>query len=584
MSARSKVTKGRAMPSRISLKPTYLELFFIFVFNMIFIGVPYSLQLWQGYDDALFIRHAISIRNGDWLGDFNELTLVKGPGYPVFLAINNLFGLNVVLTQALLYSCSLFFLYKIFLLSNSHKFFALLMFVIVLFDPRVFLLDHPIRETIYTSQAIISLGVLLYVLNRTSLSVSELRKNLIVSMFGGLIFGWFWLTREEGLWLVPSLLLITIYFGKSAYKEESFKSFLKIASTYLVGFFLVFFSFFGLNSISYGSFTGVDITEPNFTSAIHSLESINIGQDKPFVSMTKEMRKEAYKVSPTFALLQNSLDPKDSVSQWENASCWVHKTTCGEIPNGFFVFAIRQAAANIGAYESPQSASKFYKRISDEMANACSKNLIICKERANYLPLLPPMTDSQLDSIPGRTKAALVLTLGSGYVPLVSRGEISGSENEFDYVLSFLGRPSHFELNGGSKLPSSVIVQTSHQVRIFLVLVYKAIIPLVWIFGLISFFAFFSKFRSRMPQERVLFLLGAGFILGAIVRTALIILIDVTSFPAIHDGYMNASFSFTLIGFSIWIFVAINSMVSKNSLLQFMDPALKLIKEKLKNK
>ena len=572
------------MPSKISLKPTFLELFLILLFNLIFIGVPYSLQLWQGYDDALFIRHAISIRNGDWLGNFNELTLVKGPGYPVFLAINNLFGLNIVLTQALLYSCSLFFVFKVFLLTNIQKFLAPLIFGIVLFDPRVFLLDHPIRETIYTSQAIISLSVLVYVLNRKSLSVSELRKNLVLSMFGGLTFGWFWLTREEGLWIVPSLLLITIYFGKSAYMEGSFKRFLQIASIYLVGFFLVIFSFFGTNFVSYGSFTGVDITERNFTSAIHSLESINIGQDKPFVSITKAMRNEAYKVSPTFALLQNSLDPKSSVSQWENVSCWVHKTTCAEIPNGFFVFAIRQAAANVGAYESPKSASKFYKRISDEISNACSKNLVTCKERANYLPLLPPMTNSQFDSIPGRAKAALDLTLGSGYVPLVSRGEISGSDNEFDYVLSFLGRPSHFELNSGSKLPSTVIVQTSHQIRIFLVLIYKAIIPIVWILGLFSFFAFFSKLRNRTPYERVLFLLGAGFILGAIVRTALIILIDVTSFPAIHDGYMNASFSFTLIGFSIWILVQIDSMSSKTSLPRLINSPLKLIKEKLKIK
>jgi hypothetical protein len=41
------------------------------------------------HDDLLFIRHAHSILNGGWLGDYNQLTLIKEPFYPIFIALSN---------------------------------------------------------------------------------------------------------------------------------------------------------------------------------------------------------------------------------------------------------------------------------------------------------------------------------------------------------------------------------------------------------------------------------------------------------------------------------------------------------------
>ena len=38
-------------------------------------------------DDALFVRLADSIAQGQWLGTFDDTTLAKGPGFPVFLAV-----------------------------------------------------------------------------------------------------------------------------------------------------------------------------------------------------------------------------------------------------------------------------------------------------------------------------------------------------------------------------------------------------------------------------------------------------------------------------------------------------------------
>ena len=41
-------------------------------------------------DDALFMRLGMHLASGEWLGRYNMLTLVKGPGFPAFLDFSQL--------------------------------------------------------------------------------------------------------------------------------------------------------------------------------------------------------------------------------------------------------------------------------------------------------------------------------------------------------------------------------------------------------------------------------------------------------------------------------------------------------------
>ena len=567
MTKKSKKSIKRIVSVENLLKPNKFELPLIILFNLIFIGVPISIQLWQGYDDALFIRHAINIRNGDWLGSYNELTLVKGPGYPLFLALSNLLNMNIVLAQSLFWSISLLLFFNLVAQKLRNRFLITAMFAICLFDPRVFLLDHPIRETIYTSQAILSVSLLILVLREIHLLKIRRIRNLGISFCGGIIFGWFWLTREEGYWIVPSLLILAIYYGFRAKKSRVIGAFFKSSSSYAFGFVVANLIFCAVNLNYYGSFTGVDITESNFTAAISSLESIDSGPAIQFVSVTKISRSAAYEISPSFKKLKDYLDPKDSTSQWENVLCSSRSSTCGEIPNGFFVFAFRQAAAKVDAYSSPKAAKEFYGNIRDEISNACKQKTIICLDRSSALPLLPPMSDRSIDSIPGKFQSALHLIVGSGYVPSISRGEITGDKTQFESVLSFLGRPSHFDLNQGDKVPDSNVVQFSESTRSLLVKVYKVFIPLVFVFGFFSLIFFGLRFKKREEVEFEFLIIGASFIFAAAIRTLLVVLIDASSFPAIHDGYLNASFSFSLIGFSVWSLLGL-TWLAKSRLIE----------------
>src|SRR5688572_30815349 len=68
-----------------------------------FVVVHTPLVLYPGapHDDGLYISLGRFLAEGLWLGPFNEFTLMKGPGYPLFLAVSNWLGIPVSLAHAL---------------------------------------------------------------------------------------------------------------------------------------------------------------------------------------------------------------------------------------------------------------------------------------------------------------------------------------------------------------------------------------------------------------------------------------------------------------------------------------------------
>ena len=70
---------------------------------------------YAGQDDQLFINLAHSILNGDWLGSYNNMTLIKGPFYPLFLAANHLTHIPLLITEQILYIVAVFaFLFSVY--------------------------------------------------------------------------------------------------------------------------------------------------------------------------------------------------------------------------------------------------------------------------------------------------------------------------------------------------------------------------------------------------------------------------------------------------------------------------------------
>lgn len=393
------------------------------------------------YDDALYIRLGMSIAEGLWLGPYDQLTLAKGPGYPVFLALNSWLGLPVSVGQALFHCLGAAVLAWSVVRLTGSRLLGLLLFVVLLWNPW-FVTRRITREGIYTAQSMLFAGLALYAL----FVARSLRSGVIAGALAGIVLGWFWLTREEGLLIVPVIvLLLAAAWWLRRLRSLPARPLVAIVLVAGMGFVAVHAAFRTMNFLYYKSFAGVDMRERNFVAALGAIQSVRVGEEKIFVPMTRAARERVYEVSPTFASLRNYFDPPTG-SPWSQGCDWWH-WTCGEIGSGWFLWALRAAAAVNGHYRTPEMASKFFGTLAAEVNAACDAGKLRCER--SWLPYMPSMNSAQLAWWPRELYRGWSMM---GSAPPPDGGGSAGDAISMQKALKFLNYPVHMPSAGSPPL------------------------------------------------------------------------------------------------------------------------------------
>ncbi|HYN43588.1 MAG TPA: hypothetical protein VE129_17555, partial [Thermoanaerobaculia bacterium] len=155
------------------------------------------------HDDALYIRLADSAARGEWLGPYDETTLSKGPFFPLFAAAAHRAGIPLFQAERSLYAgaCALLVLSVASAVRTNAMRFVL--FAILILNPVV--VTRAAREGIYPALTLLVLaggiGVLCWL-------PSSHRRAAPWAGLCGVSLGALWLTREEGIWIVPSVALL----------------------------------------------------------------------------------------------------------------------------------------------------------------------------------------------------------------------------------------------------------------------------------------------------------------------------------------------------------------------------------------
>ncbi len=399
--------------------------------------IPLTIMVWQSYDDQLFMRLGETLADGRWLGPFDALTLAKAPGYPLFLAASHWTGLPVTFTQAAFYAFSLAALAWVIARKTGSFWLPLAIFMLLLWHPKVLEPARILRDNIYMSQSILLVALFSY-----CLFVVERRRQLWWGAVTGLLLGWFWITRDEGIWLVPGLAVLVCFAIFYSRGDTAGRTWWQPTLMAGVTFIAVLLLFMTVNFLTYGKFVGVDFKEKNFQAAISSMEGVQQAKPVPFVAVPRATRMQLYGVSPAFASLRPFLDPPNGHSAWEAGGCMFRPTACGDIGNGFFMWALRDAAEKRGHYRSPATASEFFGIVAKEIEAACADGRLICER--DHIPLLPPMTDAQIAWIPVSLRQLQKTMLHPGAYPGFTQHAEEGTGERFASALEFLNHPSHY--------------------------------------------------------------------------------------------------------------------------------------------
>jgi hypothetical protein len=200
---------------------------------------------------------------------------------------------------------------------------------------------------------------------------------------------------------------------------------------------ILFISLIGfINYHKYGKFEVVDFKGQAYSEAIKGLNSVDVGNDLPYLPVSFEKRQAIYKVSPSFAQLKDYFE--DDGKGWTKYGCSFYSWTCGDYAGGFFQWALREAAANKGYYQTPLRAAEFYNNITKEIQKACDSGVIKCK--TNPVPFMPNISMEQWWQFPEKITDAIKLAMVQ--LPIPANGGPSWEPLEqLQRVRLFLGNP-----------------------------------------------------------------------------------------------------------------------------------------------
>jgi hypothetical protein len=387
-------------------------------------------------DDGLFMQLGRSLAAGQWLGAYDERTLAKGMGFPLFLAAANVTGLAYPLAIAGLYAASAAFAAAVVRRLTASRVAALGLLAALLLTPALYdgELMRVSRELFYAAAtvAFVAAGI--------ALATGCLGRRRGLGVLTGLLGALVWLTREEGIWLAPFIAVLAIapvlatagpWRGRLRAVAPAGQALgAGVAAVVAVGL---------VNWAVYGRFEVNEVKAAPFQGAVRALQEASAAHHRAGVPVPAAARAEIYAVSPAFASLREPLLDGPLQAEATTWGCRQRREMCGDFGGGWFIWNLRASAAIHGRHASPDTAAAFYRVLAQEVRRGCVDGRLKC--RAWPVPLVPPMAPGEDGRVASSFGKVLdVLTFGRAVSTAVAPSDLSAGDAEAQ--LAFLNRPA----------------------------------------------------------------------------------------------------------------------------------------------
>lgn len=365
-------------------------------------------------DDGLMVNLANAILRGEWLGEWNFLTLAKAPGYAIFSAASALFVLPVTVAVHFLYLVGVVLAALLVRRTFSYQLSTVTLLVLA-FNPVMFGTEASriYRDGLITALLLIttSLGGLL---GFRLLDPFRKKLNGWLALAIGLFLGFLFITKIDTLlYAVPAVVLVfmgAFVASSRAYGVSRLQlhKAIKIAISILIGLAIPPLLVIGINANYYKIPVIEDTLSGPVPALIASLSSIDVGRNPQYVAVSKLQREKAYDVSPSTSELKPFLDPNPQeesrlidpcidagicqayvapptwqVGIWRVLSC-SSLEICDEAST-WFLWNLRDAlmlASNDGSEEFYALAASAVA----EIDSACSSGILVCTSA--FIPTL----------------------------------------------------------------------------------------------------------------------------------------------------------------------------------------------------
>ncbi|PLK49127.1 hypothetical protein [Uliginosibacterium sp. TH139] len=335
------------------------------------------------HDDGWVVGRAVSIINGDWLGGYDQYTLIKGAFSPLLMAFTALFGVTYSGLNTAIYCLACFvFVASVRPVIKNH-WFLLLMFAILLFNPLTYAMEtgqRIYRNGIGQWEILLAFGGLIAVLFRRHADWKVLLKWGLVS---GFALGAFMQTREDGAWIYPfvigviaSTVLLYLVEQRSG-KKKILVFFVPVFVAVVLNLAMAF-----VNYKTYGALVLNDRNGGNFSRVAGDLYAISPDPEEDALYKSEEYKGKYYNIyvstmekafvaSPTLNSASKSI--REAIQMWAN---W-EDIKNGQLSTDHMLFALRDGVKGAGYYKSLPETEAFYEKVHEELKAAFDKGLLV---------------------------------------------------------------------------------------------------------------------------------------------------------------------------------------------------------------
>lgn len=394
-----------------------------------------------GYDDALMVNLANSIADFHWLGAYSNVTLVKGPFFPFFLACCKWTGLSFLDAQTILYALGCVFFVCACDKMFKSKWTSYVLYLVMMMNPVTFSCEtfqRVYRNGVVMGQELFVLGGIIAVYIRINQEIKSWVPWLLICGVGYVTMTY---TRDDAIWCVPFVVVASVViWGISAHKNgiKQYRKNIKTAIVLAIPFIMMFGVTTIISTINYavyGIYTVTDTSGTYFAKVIKTMYSVDDDVDVPCVSVSRDKLRKLYEVSPTLASIQDTIEER--MNYWEGNG---HIPGDGEVEDGFFYWGLRQAVEWTGYYESAEKSETFYKSVYEEIEAALNDGTL---NRRTTMPsaLMSPWRSYYGEQLFEAVKTANKYVysfdgLGIGGSNIVSSGVSDAAVENFEIVTS----------------------------------------------------------------------------------------------------------------------------------------------------
>ncbi len=483
-------------------------------------------------DDQWFVERAARIGAGEWLGPFDAYTLIKQPGYPLFVAAAHAARVPLLLAHQLLYVVAVAIMMvalRPLIRSRSRRLGA---FALLLFNPMT--MNTPIsarvdRAGIYPALTVLLLASLVGLVS----SCGRPRWATWAWAAGSaLSLGALWAVREEWILLLPALVcglvLAVVRLARAPIavgrRVTAALGVVCIPLTIVVGTLWLEH----VNDTHYGvAITNVEQT--SMSAGLGPMFRVDPATTFDQFPVTAETRELLYDVSPTFAALRGEIEAGGS-----DRFASVRPDGVRDLGGQVFQWVVLDAIATTGGAATARDLDHTFRSIGAEIDEACDDGRLRCGPP--HSGIAPAWEWSNLPGLVSRTATGLRKTVDLGAFSALSP---DGDGTAADRAL--FARVTNEPLAPG---PNGFLTTG----RVHLISAVRWLYRLLAVVGIvIAVMRVYSAVRDRRPPGWTMgTLLSVGLLL-VLVRIVGLAYLDLTAFPAFSETYLASAYAVTLV-------------------------------------